>query len=214
MRDVTDGWVQRLRDGVAPRQWPVHLAAAILVVGASALIAAEFASPAFVAQLARSSRVGSVVLIELFLVVVGIVMSVGTWWSGRRDRRTLARIRAAGHTPEFFLPVLTKGLRTTEDLPRPRPEVWTLDRAGMHGWTPELDAPVIDLSWTRIRAVDLATKGSRGSRVDYALWFDLVGGGELVLPPRTALGRPFEAGPGALETLLPVLRSLRREPAA
>ena len=211
MQDVTDGWVRRLRDGTAPRQWPIHLAAAVLVLGAPALIVAEFGSPAFVEQMDRSSRVGSVVLVELFLIVVGIVMSVGTWWSGRRDRRTLARIRASGREPAFFLPVLTKGIRTSEDLPRPRPEVWTLDRAGMHGWTPDREAPVIDLPWSRIRTIDLATKDARGSRVDYALWFDLVGGGELVLPPRTALGRPFEVGPGGLETLLPVLRSLRRE---
>lgn len=211
MQDVTDGWVRRLRDGTAPRQWPIHLAAAVLVLGAPALIVAEFGSPAFVEQMDRSSRVGSVVLVELFLTVVGIVMSVGTWWSGRRDRRTLARIRAGGREPAFFLPVLTKSIRTSEDLPRPRPEVWTLDRAGMHGWAPDREAPVIDLPWSRIRTIDLATKDARGSRVDYALWFDLVGGGELVLPPRTALGRPFEAGPGGLETLLPVLRSLRRE---
>ncbi|MCT9620284.1 hypothetical protein [Curtobacterium sp. C2H10] len=211
MQDVTDGWVRRLRDGTAPRQWPIHLAAAVLVLGAPALIVAEFGSPAFVEQMDRSSRVGSVVLVELFLTVVGIVMSVGTWWSGRRDRRTLARIRAGGREPAFFLPVLTKGIRTSEDLPRPRPEVWTLDRAGMHGWAPDREAPVIDLPWSRIRTIDLATKDARGSRVDYALWFDLVGGGELVLPPRTALGRPFEVGPGGLETLLPVLRSLRRE---
>ncbi|MFJ2980532.1 hypothetical protein ACIPEP_16915 [Curtobacterium sp. NPDC087082] len=211
MQDVTDGWVRRLRDGTAPRQWPIHLTAAVLVLGAPALIVAEFGSPAFVEQMDRSSRVGSVVLVELFLTVVGIVMSVGTWWSGRRDRRTLARIRAGGREPAFFLPVLTKSIRTSEDLPRPRPEVWTLDRAGMHGWAPDREAPVIDLPWSRIRTIDLATKDARGSRVDYALWFDLVGGGELVLPPRTALGRPFEVGPGGLETLLPVLRSLRRE---
>lgn len=211
MQDVTDGWVRRLRDGTAPRQWPIHLAVAVLVLGAPALIVAEFGSPAFVEQMERSSRVGSVVLVELFLIVVGIVMSVGTWWSGRRHRRTLARIRAGGREPAFFLPVLTKSIRTSEDLPRPRPEVWTLDRAGMHGWAPDREAPVIDLPWSRIRTIDLATKDARGSRVDYALWFDLVGGGELVLPPRTALGRPFEVGPGGLETLLPVLRSLRRE---
>lgn len=211
MQDVTDGWVRRLRDGTVPRQWPVHLVAAVLILGAPALIVAEFASPAFVEQMNRSSRVGSVVLVELFLVVVGIAMSAGTWWSARCDRRTLARIRASGRGPAFFLPVLTKGLRTSEDLPHPRPEVWTLDRSGMQGWTPDLEAPVIELPWSSIRTIDLAMKDSRGSRVDYALWFDLVGGGELVLPPRTTLGRPFEAGPGGLETLLPVLRSLRRE---
>lgn len=211
MVDVTDRWVQRLRDGVVPRSWPVHLVASVLVVAAPALVVAEFRSPAFVAEMARSSRVGSVVLVEVLVVLLGVAMSIGTWWSGRRDRRIVARIRAAGHTPAFFLPVLTKGIRTSEDLPRPRPEVWTIDDVGLHGWTPNRDAPVMIVPWAGIRGIDLATKDSRGSRIDYALWFDLDGGSTLVLPPRTTLGRPFEAGPGGLATLLPVVRALRSE---
>ncbi len=118
--------------------------------------------------MARSSRVGSVVLVEAFVVVVGFAVSIGTWWSGRRDRRVLARIRASSHRPAFFLPVLTKGIRASEDLPRPRPEVWTFDTAGLHGWTPERDGPVLDVPWSRIHRVGLATKDSRGTRVDYA----------------------------------------------
>lgn len=160
MAFIRDKWVERLRDGTAAPSWPVHLVAVVLVLGAPALIVAEFRSPTFVAEMARSSRVGSVVLVELLLVVVGFAVSIGTWWSGRRDRRVLARIRASGHRPAFFLPVLTKGIRT---------------------------------------------------RVDYAIWFGLDAGSPLVLTPRTSLGRPFEAGPGGLETLLPVVRALRRE---
>ncbi|MEK6345465.1 MAG: hypothetical protein V4737_16750, partial [Curtobacterium sp.] len=95
------------------------------------------------------------------------------------------RIRASGHRPAFFLPVLTKGLRASEDLPHPRPEVWTIDEAGLHGWTPDRDAPVFDVPWARIERISLATKDSRGTRVDYALWFGLDGGDPLVLAPRT-----------------------------
>ncbi len=93
--------------------------------------------------------------------------------------------------------MLTKGIRASEDLPRPRPEVWTFDTAGLHGWTPERDGPVLDVPWSRIHRVGLATKDSRGTRVDYALWFGLDGGDPLVLAPRTALGRPFGAGRAA-----------------
>ncbi|WP_439688945.1 hypothetical protein ACRQ4C_13215 [Curtobacterium sp. SP.BCp] len=211
MAFISDRWVERLRDGTAAPSWPVHAVALVLVLSAPALVVAELRSPAFVAEMARSSRVGSVVLVEAFVVVVGFAISIGTWWSGRRDRRVLARIRASSHRPAFFLPVLTKGIRASEDLPRPRPEVWTFDTAGLHGWTPERDGPVLDVPWSRIHRVGLATKDSRGTRVDYALWFGLDGGDPLVLAPRTALGRPFGAGPGGLETLLPVVRALRRE---
>ncbi|MGL3198622.1 MULTISPECIES: hypothetical protein [Curtobacterium] len=211
MAFMSDGWVERLRDGTPAPSWPVHVVALVLVIGAPALIVAEFRSPTFVAETAHSSQVGSIVLVELMLVVVGFAMSIGTWWSGRRDRRILARIHASGHRPAFFLPVLTKSLRASEDLAHPRPEVWTIDEAGLHGWTPDRDAPVFDVPWARIERISLATKDSRGTRVDYALWFGLDGGDPLVLAPRTTLGRPFEAGPGGLETLLPVVRALRRE---
>lgn len=206
----TGGW-SACHDGTPAPSWPVHTVALVLVVGAPALVVAEFRSSTFVAETAQSSRVGSVVLLEVLLVVVGFAMSIGTWWSGRRDRRILARIRASGHRPAFFLPVLTKGIRASEDLPRPRPEVWTINTEGLHGWTSDRDSPVLDVPWARIRRVGLATKASRGTRIDYALWFGLDDGDALVLPPRTALGRPFEAGPGGLETLLPVVRALRRE---
>lgn len=211
MAFISDRWVERLRDGTTAPTWPVHSVALVLVLVAPALIVAEFRSPTFVAEMARSSRVGSVVLVELLLVVVGFAMSIGTWWSGRRDRQILRRIRESGHRPAFFLPVLTKGIRRSEDLPRPRPEVWTIDAEGLHGWTPDRGSPVLDMPWARIGRISLAIKDSRGARVDYAIWFGLDAGDPLVLAPRTSLGRPFEAGPGGLETLLPVIRRLRRE---
>ncbi len=163
MAFMSDGWVERLRDGTPAPSWPVHVVALVLVIGAPALIVAEFRSPTFVAETAHSSQVGSIVLVELMLVVVGFAMSIGTWWSGRRDRRILARIHASGHRPAFFLPVLTKSLRASEDLAHPRPEVWTIDEAGLHGWTPDRDAPVFDVPWARIERISLATKDSRGT---------------------------------------------------
>ncbi|WP_144712732.1 hypothetical protein [Curtobacterium pusillum] len=211
MEDAADLWVQRLRDGVVPRPWPVVVAAALLALGAAAALVAEFSGPAVFDHVTGSRGRFWLVVFPLFLVVLGISIVIGTWWSGRRDRRILARVRETGRTPAFFLPVTTTSLRTTEELPRPRPEVWTVDAAGLHGWAPRRDAPVMDLPWSRIRRIDLATKDSRGTRVDYALWFDLTDGSSLVLPPRTTLGRPFEAGPTKLDVLMRVLRSLRRE---
>ncbi|GAA3342641.1 hypothetical protein GCM10017714_31900 [Curtobacterium pusillum] len=70
---------------------------------------------------------------------------------------------------------------------------------------------MFDLPWADHRRIDVATKDSRGMRIDYALWFDLADGGTLVLSPRTTLGRPFEAGQTKLDILMRVLRSLRRE---
>jgi len=51
--DATDRWVQRLRDGIAPQLWPIHLVASVLVLGAPVLIVAEFRSTAFVADQAH-----------------------------------------------------------------------------------------------------------------------------------------------------------------
>jgi hypothetical protein len=62
-----------------------------------------------------------------------------------------------------------------------------------------------------VERIDLATKDVRGQRVDYALWLDLTGGRVLVLTPRAAIGRPFEAGQTKLDILMRVLRSLRRD---
>ncbi|MFJ4221163.1 hypothetical protein [Curtobacterium luteum] len=214
MADATDPWVQRLREGATPPTWPVHLAALALVVASAALIVAELGSTAFVAEAARSSRVGSIVLLEVVAVVAGFGMWISTWWSGRRDRRVLARVRASGHRPAFFLPVLTKGIRTGEDLPRPRPEVWTIDAAGLHGWTADRESPVTEVPWARVRRIGLATNDSRGARVAYGLWLDLDQGNPLVLRPRTSLCRPFGAGPGALATLRSVVSALRRDAGA
>jgi hypothetical protein len=208
---TADAWVRRLRDGVVPEPWPVVVAAALLALGAAAALVAEFSGPAVFDHVTGSRGRFWLVVLPLFLVVLGVGIVIGTWWSGRRDRRILARVREHGPTPAFFLPVLTSSLRTTEELPRPRPEVWTVDAVGLHGWVPQRSVPVMELPWSRIRTIDLATKDSRGMRQDYALWFDLVDGSSLVLPPRTTLGRPFAAGPTKLDILMRVLRSLRRE---
>ncbi|MEK6345464.1 MAG: hypothetical protein V4737_16745, partial [Curtobacterium sp.] len=65
MAFMSDGWVERLRDGTPAPSWPVHVVALVLAIGAPALIVAEFRSPTFVAATAHSSRLGSIVLVEL-----------------------------------------------------------------------------------------------------------------------------------------------------
>ncbi len=136
------------------------------------------------------------------------------------DRHVLERpTRSSGPRPDaceqpptgVLPPGADEGHPRQRGPPPPASGVWTFDKAGLHGWTPERDGPVLDVPWSRIHRVGLATKDSRGTRVDYALWFGLDGGDPLVLAPRTALGRPFEAGRAGLETLLPVVRALRRE---
>ncbi len=211
MEYAGDRWVQRLRDGVVPRPWPVLLGAVLLSVGAAVAIVAEFSGPAFFEHVAGSKARFGAVVFPAFLVVLGVAIVIGTWWSGRRDRRTLRRIRAGGSEPAFFLPVTTRNIRVTDEFPRPRPEIWTVDAVGLHGWVPQADRPVFALPWSEIRTIDLATKDVRGVRTDYALWFDTTDGGHRVLTPRTTLGRPFKAGQTGLDVLMRVLRSLRRE---
>lgn len=211
MEYAADPWVRRLRDGVVPEPWPVHVGAVLLVLGSVAALVGEFSGPVFFEHVTGSRAVFWAVVLPAFLVVLGVVIVITTWRDGRRDRRTLARIRASSHQPAFFLPVKTKGLRASEDLPRPRPEIWTVDRVGLHGWVPDGAEPVVDLPWSGIRTIDIATKDAAGQRVDYALWFGTVDGGSRVLAPRTTLGRPFQAGPTKLDVLMRVLRSLRRE---
>ena len=76
---------------------------------------------------------------------------------------------------------------------------------------PQRATAVVDVQWSAIRSVDLATKVRGGVRTDYGLWFGTTNGGSLVLAPRTTLGRPFSAGQTGLDVLMRVIRSLRRE---
>lgn len=211
MEYAADRWVQRLRDGVTPSPWPVILGGVAAAVTGIAVLVVEFTTPGYFDRITSARGQNSAVLVPAFLVLVGVVVLVSSWSNGLRDRRTLARIRASGGTPAFFLPVTGTGIRASEDAPRPRATMWTVDDEGLHAWAAERPAPVRNVPWSAVERIDLATKDVRGQRVDYALWIDLTGGSVLVLTPRAAIGRSFEAGQTRLDILVRVLRSLRRD---
>ncbi|ROP61453.1 hypothetical protein [Curtobacterium sp. PhB115] len=134
-----------------------------------------------------------------------------SWLRGRRDRRLLERIRQHGPTPRFHLPVLRSGEYTVDDFPEPRPEMWTVDAAGLHAWSPERDEPVFDLVWGDIRSFELATTDVRGQRTDTGIWIITERVGRFAVQPRAVIGRPFGASTTKIHILMEVLRSLRRE---
>ncbi|WP_139196025.1 hypothetical protein [Curtobacterium sp. MCBA15_009] len=199
-----------MRDGTVPRRGPVLIAAAITTVVGVAASVAEFAFPDFLRSIGTGRMQATLVLVPLLVTASGIVLAVSTLSSGRSDRRTLARIRA-GRAPRFHLPVLTSGLRTTDDLAGPRPAIWTVDESGLHAWAPSRDTPVLDLPWARVRRFAVATKAVRRQRVAFGIWITTTDGSDVVVQPRTALGRGDEAGPAELNTLVRVLRTLQRE---
>ncbi|SBN62475.1 hypothetical protein GA0004736_1377 [Curtobacterium sp. 9128] len=207
-------WVQRLREGAFPPvRWLLVAMAAVTVVGAL-LLWAEALHLRWVADLwEHTRRVGVVVLVPLAMVVAGPAVSLAVWWTGQRDRRAMARVRAAGDTVDLYLPVGTPTIREPDELPDPAPTLWTVDAAGLRGWTGGSAGPVHELPWVRIRRIAVATRRARGSDEDYGVWID-TDRGHVVLAPRTALGRPGTAGAGALRDVVDVLRRLSEEPAA
>ncbi|ROP61454.1 hypothetical protein [Curtobacterium sp. PhB115] len=210
MTATDEPWVLRLRDGEMPKRWPVLLAAAITTLVGLGLLVAEFATPDFLRGLDSARTRSTFVLYPLIVTGFGLLLVVATISSGRADRRTLARIRAGG-SPRFHLPVLTSGMRTSDDFPEPRPQIWLVDEVGLHAWAPSRDDPVFELPWAGVRRFSVATKDSRGQQVDFGIWITTSDGHDVVVQPRPALGRGFEAGPGKLDTLVRVLRSLQRE---
>ncbi|NQW91998.1 hypothetical protein HQQ88_17020 [Curtobacterium sp. VKM Ac-2861] len=210
MTTPDEQWVQRLRDGEMPKRWPVLLVAAVTTAAGLGVLVAEFASPDFLRGLDSARTQANFVLWPLLVAGFGLLLAVVTWSAGRTDRRTLARIRER-HTPRFHLPVSASGFRATDDLPGPRPEIWTVDASGLHAWAPSRAEPVFDLPWTHIRKFSVATKDARGQRVDFGVWISTTVGEDVVVEPRPALGRGFEGGPDKLATIVRVLRALQRE---
>lgn len=203
-------WVQRLRDGETPKRWPILLvAAAVTAVGLGVLVA-EFSSPDFLRGLDSARAQANFILWPLLVTGFGLLLAVVTWSAGRTDRRTLARI-GEYPAPRFHLPVSASGLRATDDRPGPRPEIWTVDESGLHAWAPSRAEPVFDLPWDHVRRFSVATKDARGQRVDFGVWISTTVGEDVVVQPRPALGRGFEAGPDELDAIVRVLRSLQRE---
>lgn len=204
-------WVQRLLAGAfSPIRWLLVPMAALTVVGAALLWAEVLHLPWAVDVWEHTRRVGIIVLVPPAMVIAGPAVSIAAWWTGRRDRRVMARIRASGGPVDLFLPVGQPTIRESDELPDPAPTLWTVDAAGLHGWTTRAAHPVHDLPWIRVRRIAVATRRARGGDEDYGIWID-TDRGHVVLAPRTALGRPGTAGSGALGVLVRVLRSLRSQ---
>ncbi|KQS08969.1 hypothetical protein ASG04_08690 [Curtobacterium sp. Leaf183] len=202
-------WLQRLRDGVVPPARWLFVTLGALTAAGALLLWAEALHLEWVADLwEHTQRIGAVVLVPPVLVVTGPVVALAAWWSGRRDRRVLARIRARGDDVALHLPVTTPSIREPDELSDPAPVLWTVDSDGLHGWSSHADRPVHDLPWQRIRRIDVATHTVRGQDQDFGIWIDL-DRGHVVLAPRAALGRPFAANGAQWATLVRVLRALR-----
>lgn len=203
-------WVQRLRDGEMPKRWPFLLGLAIVTVaGGVGVVFSITHLDAFLHSDAR--RPFAVPLFSVILLVLGPVAAVLSRMRGRSDRRILASIRRHGTTPRFHLPVVRRGEYTLDDFPEPRPEMWTVDAAGLHAWSPERETPVFDLAWSAVHSVELASAEVRGQRVDTGIWIITEDVGCFTVQPRPAIGRPFGASATKIHIVMQVLRSLRRE---
>ncbi|PYY50840.1 hypothetical protein [Curtobacterium sp. MCBD17_023] len=206
-----DRWVQRLRDGEVPPTWRIVLVTVLVSALGAFLLVEMFVQPDVTRRIADATpRSGVFLLVPPILLLTGPGVALAAWSSGRRDRRTLARIRATGGRPVFHLPVETAALVAGEEFADPKPEVWTVDDTGLHGWTPDHARPVHALPWERIRAFGLANTVVKGVRQDWGIWVSTANG-HVVLAPRTTLGRPFAAGGLKRPVLVRVLRSLRAE---
>lgn len=202
-------WVRRLRAGVTPPQWRIAVGCTVVSVVGALLLWAEAVHPGWVRDAwGRGGRGGIVVIVPLLLLVSGPVVAIAALWTGRRDRRILAHIRATGQLPAFHLPVLTSPLRPSDELPDPKPQMWTVDDEGLHGWVPGVSRAVNSLPWSRVHRIDLATRREKGVDEDYAIRIDTANG-HLVLTPRAAIGRPQEATGWKLDVLMRILLALR-----
>ncbi|NII40001.1 hypothetical protein E9228_000620 [Curtobacterium flaccumfaciens] len=211
MDHSADRWVQRLRDGVAPPTWRIALVTVLVSAIGVLLLWQMTARPDVVRRLADATPRSSLfLLVPLVLLLTGPGVALAAWSAGRRDRRVLGRIHAAGTHSSFHLPVSTGALVSGEEFADPKPVIWTIDHAGLHGWAPDHAGPVHELPWERIRAIGVANTPFRGQRNDAGIWVS-TSRGHVVLVPRTTLCRPFAAGPGKLDVLARVLRSLRHE---
>jgi hypothetical protein len=207
-----DRWVQRLRDGDVPPTWRIVVVTVLISLVGAVLLWQLAARPettqSVVDSLGRSALLAFVV--PVILLVTGPGVALAAWSAGRRDRRTLARIHAAGGRPTFHLPVASDVAVAGEEFADPKPVIWTVDHSGLHGWSPDHARPVHELAWGRVHAFGLATTMIKGQRQDWGIWVS-TSGGHVVLVPRTTLCRPFGAGRVKRAVLVGVLRRLRDE---
>ncbi|MBT1674700.1 hypothetical protein KK087_00450 [Curtobacterium flaccumfaciens pv. flaccumfaciens] len=210
MEYAAERWVQRLRDGEMPKRWPFLIGLAIVTVaGGIGVVFSITHVDAILHSDAR--RPFAVPLFSVILLVLGPVAAVLSRVRSRSDGRILAAIRQHGTTPRFHLPVLRTGAYTLDDFPEPRPEMWTVDAAGLHAWSSERGTPVFDLAWSAIRSIELASAEVRGQRTDTGIWIITEDVGRFAVQPRPAVGRPFGASATKIHIVMQVLRSLRRE---
>lgn len=217
MQYAGEAWVERLRAGVVPRARGVAIAVIVLVVAGVGLTVLEWSHPRFLAE-ATTGRGGFAFVIgPPGMVVGGIALAIASWWRQRSDRVMIARIRGGADgtsgAPVLFVPVVAKGQFLSEDLPAPRPTIWTVDAAGLHAWTPSEAKPVLDLPWETITGFELATNDRApvyGQRIDYGVRV-LGAKRPIVLVPRADLGRPLGAGAYRLDVLKSLLRSFQAQ---
>ncbi|MFZ7089142.1 hypothetical protein [Curtobacterium sp. RRHDQ10] len=202
-------WVRRLRDGVIPGRRALAVVLPVVVAVGIALTVLGLLHPHVVGELLRSRSGFLAVLVPPGLIVTGPVVALMTLVRGRSDRRVLGRLRG-GARPAFHIPVRTRTEVAADDLPPPRPVIWTVDADGLHGWAPRSSTPVLDLPWEDIDRIDAATVWYRGTRREYGIWIG-AGDGHVVLAPRAELGRPFAASQYRIDVVMRILRSLRRQ---
>lgn len=208
MEYAGDRWVRHLRDGTTPRAWRSVLGLSILILASAAILFAEFTHLSFVvADFAGHGRGrGSSVLLPVLLLGVGLYFAISSRDRSKSDRRALALIRASS-TPAFYLPV------TESDSGDDHVVMWTVDRDGLHAWTPSSKTPVRSVPWSTLETITLAEQwvSRAGANQAYALAIDLADNDSIVLRCRSTIGRSYPASVTKLDILMRVLRSLRRE---
>lgn len=212
MEYAGETWVKRLRAGQFPGVRGVLIAVVLLVVGGAVLTIAEWTHPGWLARAVEGRRGFTYIIGPPALAIGGIVLGVGTRIQQRADRALIARIRRST-SPVLFVPVLPKGPFTSEDLPSPRPSIWTVDETGLQGWAPSREKPVLIVPWADIEAFELATNDREpvsGQRMDYGVRI-LGTRPHLVLVPRADLGRATGASAYRIDVLQSLLRSFQRQ---
>lgn len=197
-------WVQRLRDGEAPRPWRVALGLSLVFLVSAGILVDEFAHASFIMSLAERPREYSIVLLPLLIAGVAVYLAISSWFRAGQDRRTLARILAHSH-PEFFLPVAP---RRRDPAPSRDAVIWAVDSSGFTAWNPSSPGPLATIAWTDVTGIEPLQKNSGGQQWANGLALQTHQGG-VVLRCRVALRRSFTAGQTKQDILYRVLLSLR-----
>lgn len=171
MEYAGEEWVKRLRAGRVPPARGVVIAVIALIVIGGVLLALEWThTSVFTADIGSRGQFSAVVGPPA-LVVGGVVLAIATWFRQRSDRELVGRILRSGPVA-LFVPVVGKAPFVAETLPEPRPSLWTVDAAGLHGWVRSREKPVIEVPWSEIDSFEHATNTGpafMGQRTDYGI---------------------------------------------